>query len=163
MFLHLSVIHSVHGGGRSLVPGPMFLPWVSLSRRVSLYKGSLSRGVSLSQAQTSSGDHRSGRYASYWNAVLLFSTIELQKGFFFYQSMLTSTSVLFVSISIPVADLHSKILEPPPPRGAQILSISCSFWEFLAKSYVGAPLGSSRPHLWEILDPPLSTSVCLVF
>ena len=28
---------------------------------------------------------------------------------------------------------------PPPPPGAQILSISCSFWENLAKSYVGAP------------------------
>ena len=40
-----------------------------------------------------------------------------------------------------VADLHSKILDarPLPPPGAQILSISCSFWEFLAKSYVGAP------------------------
>ena len=25
---------------------------------------------------------------------------------------------------------------PPPPPGAQILSISCSFWENLAKSYV---------------------------
>ena len=27
----------------------------------------------------------------------------------------------------------------PLPRGVQILSISCSFWENLAKSYVGAP------------------------
>ena len=35
-----------------------------------------------------------------------------------------------------------------PPLGTQILSISCSFWENLAKSYVGAPPG-------EILDPPL--------
>ena len=26
-----------------------------------------------------------------------------------------------------------------PPPGVQILSISCSFWEILAKSYVGAP------------------------
>ena len=39
-----------------------------------------------------------------------------------------------------VADLHSKILDAPPPPGVQILSISCSFWEILAKSYVGAPL-----------------------
>ena len=52
-----------------------------------------------------------------------------------------------------VADLHSKILDAPP--GVQILSISCSFWENLAKSYVGAPLGSWRPLLGEILDPPL--------
>ena len=39
----------------------------------------------------------------------------------------------------------------PPPPGVQILSISCSFWEILAKSYVGAPpLGSWRPLLEEI-------------
>ena len=36
----------------------------------------------------------------------------------------------------------------------QILSVSCSFWEILAKSYVGAPCW--RPHLGEILDPPLT-------
>ena len=41
-----------------------------------------------------------------------------------------------------------------PPQ-VQILSISCSFWENLAKSYVGAPLESWRPLLGEILDPPL--------
>ena len=55
-----------------------------------------------------------------------------------------------------VADLHSKILDARPPLGVQILSISCSFWEILAKSYVGAPPGSWRPLLGEILDPPLS-------
>ena len=49
----------------------------------------------------------------------------------------------------PVVDLHSKILDAPPPRGAQILSISCSFWEFLAKSYVGAP-----PPPGELVPPP---------
>ena len=41
------------------------------------------------------------------------------------------------------------------PPGVQILSISCSFWENLANSYVGAPLGSWRPLLGEILDPLL--------
>ena len=41
------------------------------------------------------------------------------------------------------------------PPGAQILSISCSFWENLTKTYVGAPLGSWRPILGEILDLPL--------
>ena len=45
-----------------------------------------------------------------------------------------------------------------PPTGVQILSISCSFWEYLAKSYVGAPPGSwrrgSRPKLYNV-DPPL--------
>ena len=32
-----------------------------------------------------------------------------------------------------------------PPMGVQILSISCSFWEILAKSYVGAPTGELAP------------------
>ena len=32
-----------------------------------------------------------------------------------------------------------------PPLGAQILSISCSFWENLAKSYVGAFPGELAP------------------
>ena len=46
---------------------------------------------------------------------------------------------------------------PPPPPGVQILSISCSFRENLAKSYVGAPPpGSWRSHLREILDPSLA-------
>ena len=37
-----------------------------------------------------------------------------------------------------VADLRGA-RGTPPPGGAQILSISCSFWENMAKSYVGAP------------------------
>ena len=54
-----------------------------------------------------------------------------------------------------VSDLHSKILEARPP-GVQILSISCSFLENLAKSYVGAPPPEElAPLLGEILDPPL--------
>ena len=44
-----------------------------------------------------------------------------------------------------VADLHSKILDARPALGAQILSISCSCWENLAKSYVGAPPGELAP------------------
>ena len=59
-----------------------------------------------------------------------------------------------------VADLHSKIFDAPLP-GVQILSISCSFWEILAKSYVGAPLESWHPHLGEILDPPLTRCIKL--
>ena len=59
-----------------------------------------------------------------------------------------------VSISQLVADLHSKIFGPPP---AQILSISCSFWENVAKSYVSIPLECWR-HLGKFLDPPLSIS-----
>ena len=59
-------------------------------------------------------------------------------------------------VTIAVADLHSKMLDARPPLGVQILSISCSFWENLAKLYVGAPPPESwRPLLGEILDPPL--------
>ena len=45
---------------------------------------------------------------------------------------------------------------PRAPPVIQILLILCSFGENLAKSYVGAPPGSWRPLLGEILDPPLS-------
>ena len=54
----------------------------------------------------------------------------------------------------PVADLRGA-RGRRAPLGVQILSISCSFWKILAKSYVGAPLGSWCPLLGEILDPPL--------
>ena len=40
---------------------------------------------------------------------------------------------------LAVADLGGVRGACPPPFGAQILSISCSFQENLAKSYVGAP------------------------
>ena len=55
-----------------------------------------------------------------------------------------------------VADLGGVRGTPPPPRGTHILSISCSFRENLAKSYVSAPSprGSWRSP-GEILDPPL--------
>ena len=32
-----------------------------------------------------------------------------------------------------------------PSLGVQILSISCSFWENLTKTYVGAPVGLALP------------------
>ena len=48
-----------------------------------------------------------------------------------------------------LADLRAGARDAhPPPPGAQILSISCSFWENLAKSYVGTPPG-------ELAPPPL--------
>ena len=56
---------------------------------------------------------------------------------------------------LAVADLRGAQGTLAPP-GAQILSISCIFLENMAKSYVGAPLGSWRPLLGEILDPPLA-------
>ena len=46
--------------------------------------------------------------------------------------------------TLSVADLHSKILDARPPP-VQILSISCSFWKNLAKSYLGAPPGELAP------------------
>ena len=54
----------------------------------------------------------------------------------------------------PVVDLRGA-RGTRAPLGVQILSISCSFWENVAKLYVGAPPGSWRPLLGEILDPPL--------
>ena len=44
-----------------------------------------------------------------------------------------------------MADLRGRRGRAPPPLGVQILSISCSFWEILAKSYVGAPPGELAP------------------
>ena len=61
-----------------------------------------------------------------------------------------------------VADLNGEgargTLAPP----VQILSISRSFWGNLANSYVGAPPEGWRPHLGEILDPPLKGNCCSV-
>ena len=54
----------------------------------------------------------------------------------------------------PVADLRGGYDRRAPLR-IQILSISCSFGENLAKSYAGAPPEGWRPHVGEILDPPL--------
>ena len=44
--------------------------------------------------------------------------------------------------------------------GVQILSISCSFWENLAKSYVDGhpPMEGWCPNLGKILNPPLATA-----
>ena len=53
-----------------------------------------------------------------------------------------------------MADLRGREGRAPPK--VQILSILCSFWEILVKSYVGAPPpGGWRPDVGEILDPPL--------
>ena len=50
-------------------------------------------------------------------------------------------------------------------KGIQSLSISCSFWENLAKLYVQAPPPpppeGSLPRLEEILDPPLMSHTFL--
>ena len=54
-----------------------------------------------------------------------------------------------------MADLRGGGARDARPR-VQILSISCSFWEKMAKSYVGTPLGGLAPPPREILHPPLS-------
>ena len=48
------------------------------------------------------------------------------------------------------------------PLRPKVFSFSCSFWENLAKSYVGTPLSEGwRPLLRGILDLPLSKSAFL--
>ena len=55
---------------------------------------------------------------------------------------------------LAVADLGGRPRRAPPPR-PKMFSISCSFSQNLAKSYVGAPPKGWRPLLRGILDPPL--------
>ena len=68
--------------------------------------------------------------------------LEFDNLFLFEKDSITSnnwkTGVNVVALA--VADPHSKILDMCP-LWVQILLISCSFWENLAKSYAGAPLG----------------------
>ena len=58
-----------------------------------------------------------------------------------------------------VADLRGSAGDAPP-LGVQTLSISCSFWEILAKSYVGAPPGDLAPPPW---GNPASATVQYIF
>ena len=57
----------------------------------------------------------------------------------FLISLMSNIICTDISWCNTVEDLHSKILDMCPPPGVQILSISCSFWKYLAKLYVGAP------------------------
>ena len=81
-------------------------------------------------------------FRGYVNFLLLFSYLKKMSNVDF------SYSLDFIYVPLTVVDLRV-------PLGVQILSISFSFWENLAKSYVGAPQGSWRSPLGEILDPPL--------
>ena len=75
-------------------------------------------------------------------------------------------SVADLHNKLAVADLHSKMLDARPPGGPN----SFNFMQFLGKfgkivCWRPPPPGSWRPHLVEILDPPL-TSVhfeCILF
>ena len=74
-----------------------------------------------------------------------------------WQSILNKKSRIKVELTVyAVADLRGT-RGTRTPLGVQIVSIPCNFLENFAKLYVGAtptPEGW-RPHLGEILDPPL--------
>ena len=63
------------------------------------------------------------------------------------ESPYTSREYMYLQV-YPVVDL-----------GVQTLSISCSFWGNLTKSYVVASLEGWRPHFREILYPPLIPTI----
>ena len=54
-----------------------------------------------------------------------------------------------------VADLHSKILDACPPRGSKFFEIHAVFGKIWQNHMLAPLLGSWRPLLGEILDPPL--------
>ena len=96
--------------------------------------------------------------------------VSLWQEMFFRESLTLSLSlsqVAFIADNIPIIRYKAdqwriyivKFWTCPP--GVQILSNSCSFWENLAKLYVGTPLGSWCPLLREILDLPLQTIASL--
>ena len=68
-------------------------------------------------------------------------------------------SFFMTFLTMPVADLGGARDICPP---VEILSISCSFWKHLAKSYVAPPPGLA-PRLGEILDPSLHAQVNVKF
>ena len=72
----------------------------------------------------------------------------------YHSRLLQKKSIQSQVFLLTVADLGGGAGGAPPPPGTPILSISCSFRENLAKSHVGAPLGSWHPP-GKILDPPL--------
>ena len=89
-----------------------------------------------------------------WN-----SKMPLDRSFTSFYFTLRDTKVTKCT-PIPLADLHSKILDahtpapPPLPRRPN----SFNFMQLLAefgKIVCSCPLEGSRPHLGEILDPPL--------
>ena len=67
----------------------------------------------------------------------------------FADACLFSKIIDFCKETLSVADLRGGVRDARPPLCVQILSISCSFWENLAKLRVHAPpLEGSRPPPW---------------
>ena len=65
-----------------------------------------------------------------------------------------------VNVVVLVTSGGSKV--PRAPRGSKFLQFHSVFGEFWQNRMLAPPLGSSRPLLGEILDPPLVTVVVLV-
>ena len=62
-----------------------------------------------------------------------------------------------ILVNISVADLHSKILDARPPWGSKFFQFHAVFGKIWQNRMLAPPLGSWRPLLGEILDPPLHT------
>ena len=61
----------------------------------------------------------------------------------------------YMCFSFSVADLNSKILDARPPWGPKIFQFHAVFGKIWQNRMLAPPLGSWRPLLGEILDPPL--------
>ena len=93
MLLHLSVSHSVHGGGglcmMSLpvwLPGPMFLPG-------GLCPGGLPNRDSLDRDPTPPCTVKSGRYASYWNEFLFSFIFDVTQNYLYVTNFIQSSTL----------------------------------------------------------------------
>ena len=72
-------------------------------------------------------------------------------------------NLVFQIVYPPIGGSKGAARDASSAPGIQILSISCSFWENLAKSYVGVPLEGWHPNLGEILDLPLPPTINFCF
>ena len=62
---------------------------------------------------------------------------------------------------LSVADLHSKILDAPPPGGSKFSQFHAVFGKIWRNRMLARPPPESwRPLLGEILDPPLFIDLC---
>ena len=66
-----------------------------------------------------------------------------------------------VKTCVTMEDLYSKILDAS--SGSKFFQFHAVLGKFLAKPYVGAPPQVWRPHLGEILDPPLVPPLLVQF
>ena len=101
------------------------------------------------------------RGGSLWHSKLIQKKVyvmgDLKGPYVTWNSSLAVQYILFhIYRLITVADLHSKILDaPPPPRGSKFFQFHAVFGEIWQNRMLAPPLESWRPLLGEILDPPL--------